>query len=69
MISYRCPTCGRIIAVARREEAPWRPFCCQRCQLIDLGKWLSGEYVVSEPLEPSGPDPASPIPPSGADRP
>jgi len=31
---------------------PWGPFCSQRCKLIDLGKWLNGEQVISEPLQP-----------------
>jgi hypothetical protein len=26
------------------------PFCSKRCRLIDLGKWLGGEHVISEPL-------------------
>ena len=26
------------------------PFCSERCRLIDLGKWASGQYVVASPL-------------------
>jgi endogenous inhibitor of DNA gyrase (YacG/DUF329 family) len=26
------------------------PFCSDRCRLIDLGKWASGGYVISRPL-------------------
>jgi uncharacterized protein len=26
------------------------PFCSDRCRLIDLGKWASGAYVISAPL-------------------
>lgn len=38
-----CPTC--------REPAPWednpfRPFCSERCRLIDLGKWLDESYRI-----------------------
>jgi hypothetical protein len=33
-----CPTCGQ--AVALEGEARWRPFCSERCKLIDLGDWL-----------------------------
>jgi len=25
----------------------WRPFCSKRCSELDLGKWLSGGYVIS----------------------
>ncbi len=28
------------------EENPWRPFCSERCKLIDLGAWASEEYKV-----------------------
>lgn len=28
------------------EENPWRPFCSERCKLLDLGKWASDEYRV-----------------------
>lgn len=26
------------------------PFCSERCRLIDLGKWASGGYVISTPI-------------------
>ncbi len=29
---------------------PEFPFCSDRCRLIDLGKWASGAYVISAPL-------------------
>ena len=29
---------------------PEFPFCSERCRLIDLGKWASGGYVISIPL-------------------
>ncbi len=28
------------------EENPWKPFCSERCKLIDLGRWASGEYRI-----------------------
>ena len=34
----------------RREDAPNRPFCCDRCQWRDLGRWFNEEYRVSEPI-------------------
>jgi endogenous inhibitor of DNA gyrase (YacG/DUF329 family) len=27
-------------------DNPWRPFCSERCQLIDFDKWTSEEYRV-----------------------
>ncbi len=47
--SVRCPTCKAIVL---RSEAEF-PFCSERCRLIDLGKWASGAYVVSAPIQPS----------------
>ena len=26
------------------------PFCCDRCKLLDLGKWASEGYVISSPV-------------------
>jgi endogenous inhibitor of DNA gyrase (YacG/DUF329 family) len=42
----RCPTCKKIVL---RSE-PEFPFCSGRCRLIDLGKWASGGYVISTPI-------------------
>lgn len=28
------------------ENNPFRPFCSERCRLIDLGKWASEEYRI-----------------------
>ncbi|MGQ9686515.1 MAG: DNA gyrase inhibitor YacG [Thiobacillaceae bacterium] len=39
-----CPTCGK--AVQWRPENRWRPFCSERCKLIDLGEWASESYRV-----------------------
>ena len=33
----KCPTCRT--EVIWDESSPYRPFCCKRCQLIDLGEW------------------------------
>lgn len=37
-----CPTCGQ--TVAWLPENRFRPFCSQRCKLIDLGAWADGDY-------------------------
>jgi len=47
----RCPTCGKRFEYQQASDAPSRPFCSHRCQMIDLGKWFDGQYRVSEPLE------------------
>jgi endogenous inhibitor of DNA gyrase (YacG/DUF329 family) len=43
----RCPICKKEIVGG---ENPYRPFCGERCQLIDLDNWLSGRYQISTPL-------------------
>ena len=44
--SLRCPTCRKIVLASDQEF----PFCSERCRLIDLGKWASGGYVISTPI-------------------
>ncbi len=36
----KCPTCGKPAVPA------YRPFCSQRCQQIDLGRWLGERYRI-----------------------
>ena len=45
-VGLRCPTCRTIVLA----KDPDFPFCSDRCRLIDLGKWASGAYVISAPL-------------------
>jgi endogenous inhibitor of DNA gyrase (YacG/DUF329 family) len=39
-----CPTCRR--EVVWTEAAPFRPFCSERCRMIDLGAWLDERHVI-----------------------
>ena len=41
-----CPICGRKTDPSDPAEAKYRPFCSRRCADVDLGKWLTGSYVV-----------------------
>jgi endogenous inhibitor of DNA gyrase (YacG/DUF329 family) len=52
--SVSCPRCGT--PVAWRPENPFRPFCSERCRMIDLGAWATERYrVPAEPeREPAG---------------
>lgn len=52
----KCPTCQREIDWA---QAPFRPFCSERCKLIDLGAWLTEKHAI----------PGEPAPDGAADRP
>jgi endogenous inhibitor of DNA gyrase (YacG/DUF329 family) len=46
----RCPTCQR--EVAWSEQFPWRPFCSERCKMVDLGAWFAEERAVGgEPAD------------------
>jgi uncharacterized protein len=45
-IALQCPTCKKPVKASDAEF----PFCSERCRLIDLGKWASGDYVISSPL-------------------
>jgi uncharacterized protein len=40
----KCPTCGR--AIEWSPASPWRPFCSERCKLIDLGAWLTEQHAI-----------------------
>lgn len=39
-----CPTCQA--KVVWNEQSQFRPFCCKRCQLIDLGEWAEEQKVI-----------------------
>lgn len=49
MPATKCPTCGK---VGEWWAGGAMPFCSGRCKMVDLGKWLGEEYVISEPLHP-----------------
>ena len=38
-----CPICKQ---PTTWEENPWRPFCSERCKMIDLGKWVLEDYKI-----------------------
>lgn len=64
-MARRCPRCKNEIAAAPAGEPPpaWTPFCSERCKLLDLGAWLSGDYVIPG-NRTEGPD----APPSPSDE-
>jgi len=39
----KCPTCGKAV---EWQDNPWRPFCSERCKLIDFDRWTSEDYRV-----------------------
>ena len=34
-------------------DATWRPFCSERCKLLDLSNWIDGNYRVPDEAVPS----------------
>jgi endogenous inhibitor of DNA gyrase (YacG/DUF329 family) len=49
--TVKCPTCGK--PVEWSEKSAWRPFCSERCKLIDLGEWAEeGHRIAGEPVSP-----------------
>ena len=48
--SMKCPTCKKETEYAGN---PYRPFCSERCKLIDLGKWAGGEYRMPTKERPT----------------
>jgi uncharacterized protein len=39
-----CPICKKPADLSPKNR--FRPFCSERCQMIDLGTWAAGEYRV-----------------------
>jgi hypothetical protein len=54
--SVSCPTCQR--PVEWSDASPFRPFCSERCRLIDLGAWMTEKHAIpgEEMPTPAGPD-------------
>lgn len=49
----KCPTCGAPVVWC--EPSRYRPFCSERCRLIDLGEWLDESRRISrEEAPPEG---------------
>lgn len=51
-----CPICNA--AAPWSAENRWRPFCSERCKLIDLGQWATEKYRV--PADEQEPEDAPP---------
>ncbi|MAP10541.1 MAG: DNA gyrase inhibitor YacG [Gammaproteobacteria bacterium] len=55
-----CPNCK--IEVVWNAAAKWRPFCSERCRLIDLGEWfnennrIAGNSLFEQPPPSDWPD-------------
>ena len=53
-----CPICR---AECARQGNPFRPFCSERCRMIDLSNWLGERYrIPGEPAVEERDDPSEP---------
>lgn len=61
--SVRCAMCGKVFESATNQFVP---FCSERCQQLDLGRWLTEQYGLpaddpseetAEDIDPAPPDP------------
>ncbi|MDT8446416.1 MAG: DNA gyrase inhibitor YacG [bacterium] len=53
MRELKCPICKK---KTHWEKNANRPFCSERCKLIDLGKWADGSYSLEGPPAPEALD-------------
>lgn len=62
MHKVQCPKCNATIVWS--TDNPFRPFCSERCKLIDLGQWATGAYRIPQAERDAGdsvqPDDAEP---------
>lgn len=49
-----CPHCNAQVAWV--AENPYRPFCSERCKLIDLGDWAMEKYRVAVEEDKDSPE-------------
>ncbi|MDH3830123.1 MAG: DNA gyrase inhibitor YacG [Gammaproteobacteria bacterium] len=53
--SVNCPTCGSPVEWTAAQR--WRPFCCERCKLIDLGSWFDeSNRIAGDSESPASPE-------------
>ncbi|MGB7816121.1 MAG: DNA gyrase inhibitor YacG [Methylotenera sp.] len=49
-----CPNCKKLSEYSASN--PFRPFCSERCKLIDLGDWANENYKIPDNKPPEEPD-------------
>lgn len=48
-LTVDCPTCKK--QVIWSQDSQYRPFCSERCRLIDLGDWAEENHKISQPMQ------------------
>lgn len=60
-----CPQCGK--SIVWDAANPFRPFCSERCKMIDLGAWATESYRIPVSDDKDRPDTAPPDETAGRD--
>jgi len=42
-MNVKCPNCEKMTEYMGNE---FRPFCSERCKLLDFGAWVDGDYAL-----------------------
>lgn len=50
-----CPTCG--CPVQWTPDSRFRPFCSERCRLLDLGEWFAEGHRIADSSDVPSDDP------------
>ena len=45
----KCPRCSKQTSVKKINK--YRPFCSEKCKLIDFGSWANEENIISRPIK------------------
>ena len=53
-LMLRCPTCRK---ETTWQDNPFRPFCSERCKMVDLGRWAKEEYRIPDKPAPENEEP------------
>jgi len=48
-IKKNCPHCKKVTDLSSSNH--FRPFCSEKCKLIDLGAWANEEKLISRTIE------------------
>jgi uncharacterized protein len=57
MTTVACPTCQRPVEWSAASR--YRPFCSERCKLLDLGAWMSEKHAIPDEEIATGADDGS----------
>ena len=45
ILKVKCPTCKKEVVYSQKN--PNRPFCSEKCRLVDLGQWFEEDYSIA----------------------